>query len=104
MGYGQGQMGRMQQPMQYPQAMWRPGLPPPPAAGYMQAAGYGHSMAQPGRYGPGMGGHNAPPASRPSASGSAAQRGPGRREMDSLLEELKAKQEQRKELTEKKRE
>eukprot|EP00434_Breviolum_minutum_P037658 symbB.v1.2.033400.t2/scaffold4144.1/size43914/2 len=83
--------------------MWRPGLPPPPAAGYMQAAGYAHAGAQPGRYAPGPGGHTPPPASRMSASGSsAAQRGPGRREMDSLLEELKAKQEQRKELTEKK--
>lgn len=102
MGYGQGQMGRMPQPMQYPpQALWRPGLPPPPAAGYMQAAGYAHPMVQSGRYVQGLGGHA--PAPRLPATSSTARGPPGRREMDSLLEELKAKQEQRKEaLTEKK--
>lgn len=79
------------------QALWRPGLPPPPAAGYMQAAGYAQPMV-PNHYGTPV----APRYPAPSSSGPYTPRGPKGREMDSLLAELKAKQEQRKEMSEKK--
>lgn len=88
-GYVQPQMGRMQPQMGRPPQVvpWRPGMQVP-AAGV--PPGYMGGMQQ-------VGMHRYPPAQMPLRPA----RGPPKREMDSLLEEIKAKQrleEQRKEV------
>eukprot|EP00933_Yihiella_yeosuensis_P015578 TRINITY_DN13549_c0_g3_i1.p1 TRINITY_DN13549_c0_g3~~TRINITY_DN13549_c0_g3_i1.p1 ORF type:complete len:1097 (-),score=293.80 TRINITY_DN13549_c0_g3_i1:124-3414(-) len=103
-GYGQHQMGRPPPSYHHQQQQapsWRPGVPSA-APGYgHQGQGYGagqHGQSIPaaGRYGGpgGPGGRGMPPA-RPQiqmqSRGSGSGGGP-KREMDSLLEEIKAKQ------------
>ncbi|CAE8583018.1 unnamed protein product [Polarella glacialis] len=125
MAYGSAQQQQMRPPQRpppyHPQAaMWRPGMPPPPAYGHAAHsvhAGSGYGQGHPGMAQPSMApqiaaraGYGMPPVPPQPQRGLlpmiAAARGgggggPPRRESDSLLEEFKAKQriqDQKKEL------
>merc|ERR1719446_2025644 len=107
-GYGAPQGGRpmQQQPMQNQAYNMRPGMWPGQGQGMQAATGKGMPGMQAqgnagGQYGGAYGGAMQMGGPAGAVRGPTTQRGPPRREMDSLLEEIKAKQrlqEQKKEI------